>query len=98
MSPKRKRNVMVTVMLNCFSVGGVIAALTGKVITPHFGWRANFYVAGLPLLAFPILYRWLPESLSFLVLNNRLDDARKVLRKLAPDFKGTPESLAIAMG
>ena len=97
MSPKRKRNVMVTMMLSCFSVGGVIAALTGKIITPHFGWRANFYVAGLPLLAFPILYRWLPESLSFLVLNNRLQEARKVLRKLAPDFKGTAESLAIAM-
>lgn len=94
MSPKTKRNIMVTVMLSFFSVGGVIAAVMGKVITPTFGWRANFLIAGLPLLALPILYRWLPESIAFLLANRRFVEANRILRKLTPRYQGTADSLA----
>ncbi|WP_168793397.1 MFS transporter [Paraburkholderia aromaticivorans] len=94
MSPKAKRNIMVTVMLSFFSVGGVIAAVMGKVITPTFGWRANFLIAGLPLLTLPILFRWLPESIAFLLANRRFVEADRVLRKLSPSYQGSAESLA----
>ncbi|RDK00113.1 MFS transporter [Paraburkholderia lacunae] len=97
MSPKAKRNIMVTVMLSFFSVGGVIAAVMGKVITPTFGWRANFLIAGLPLLTLPILFRWLPESIAFLLANRRFVEADRVLRKLAPSYRGGAESLASTM-
>ncbi|SFB00623.1 MFS transporter, AAHS family, benzoate transport protein [Collimonas sp. OK607] len=94
MSPKRKRNIMVTVMLSCFSVGGVIAAVMGKVVTPTFGWRANFLIAGLSLLTFPLLFRWLPESITFLLSNQRYVEADRILRKLAPSYAGSANSLA----
>lgn len=88
MAPRGRRNLLVTVMLSFFSVGGVLAALLGKVITPEYGWRANFIVAGAPLLALPFLYRFLPESLSFLLVQGRLEEAGRVVRKLSPDFRG----------
>ncbi|MFM0734762.1 MFS transporter [Paraburkholderia sediminicola] len=94
MSPKSKCNIMVTVMLSFFSVGGVIAAVLGKVITPTFGWRANFLIAGPPLLALPILFRWLPESIAFLLANRRFVEADRILRKLAPGYQGSADSLA----
>lgn len=94
MSPKSKRNIMVTVMLSFFSVGGVIAALMGKVITPAFGWRANFMIAGLPLLTLPVLLKWLPESIAFLVANRKFPEADSILRKLDPEYRGSAESLA----
>ena len=94
MSPKAKRNIMVTAMLSFFSVGGVIAALSSKIITPAFGWRANFVIAGLPLLALPMLFRWLPESVAFLIANKRFAEADRVLRKLAPDYNGSAQALA----
>ncbi|MGX7006146.1 MFS transporter [Caballeronia sp. KNU42] len=94
MSPKAKRNIMVTMMLSFFSVGGVVAALMGKIITPTFGWRANFLIAGLPLLTLPILFRWLPESIAFLLANRRFVEADRVLRKLSPSYRGSAESLA----
>lgn len=93
MSPKKNRNIMITTMLSFYSVGGVIAALMGKVITPAFGWRANFLIAGLPLLTLPILYRWLPESIAFLLSKARYAEADLVLRKFAPQFKGSARSI-----
>lgn len=96
MAPKKTRNIMVTLMLSCFSVGGVIAAVLGKFITPHFGWQMNFIIAGLPLLTFPLLYRSLPESVSFLLLNGRFSEADAVLHKLNPTYKGSAESIASA--
>ncbi|MCG5076726.1 MFS transporter [Paraburkholderia tagetis] len=96
MSPGSKRNVMVTIMLSFFSVGGVIAALTGKAITPAWGWRANFLVAGIPLLFFPAFYKWLPESLSYLIAQKRFSQAEPLLRRYAPDFQGSAASLATA--
>ncbi|QBR03685.1 MFS transporter [Paraburkholderia pallida] len=94
MSPSGKRNIMVTVMLSFYSVGGVIAALTGKVITPAFGWRANFLVAGLPLLVLPALYFWLPESISYLIARGRYTEADPILKRYAPEFRGSSSSLA----
>ncbi|BCQ28039.1 MFS transporter (plasmid) [Caballeronia sp. NK8] len=95
MSPRSKRNIMVTIMLSFFSVGGVIAALSGKAITPAFGWRANFLIAGIPLLFFPVFFKWLPESLSFLIAQKRFAQADPILRRYAPDFEGNASSLAI---
>ncbi|WP_087649605.1 MFS transporter [Caballeronia choica] len=96
MAPRSKRNIMVTIMLSFFSVGGVIAALAGKAITPEFGWRANFLIAGLPLLFFPVFYKWLPESISYLISQKRYGQAGPILREYAPDFTGTAASLAVA--
>ncbi|TDG02046.1 MFS transporter [Paraburkholderia guartelaensis] len=94
MAPRSKRNIMVTIMLSFFSVGGVVAALLGKAITPEFGWRTNFLIAGIPLLFFPVFYKWLPESISFLISQKRFQKAEPILRKYAPDFKGSAGSLA----
>ncbi|WP_028221100.1 MFS transporter [Paraburkholderia oxyphila] len=94
MSPRSRRNIMVTAMLSFFSVGGIVAALTSKMITPSFGWRANFFVAALPLFALPILVRWLPESVAFLLSNRMFAEADRLLRKLAPGYNGTAELLA----
>lgn len=90
----KRSNTTVSMMLSFFSVGGVIAALIGKTITPDFGWRANFLIAGLPLLTLPILFRWLPESIAFLLTNQRFVEAYRVLRKLSPNYRGGAESLA----
>lgn len=98
MAPPSKRNIMVTIMLSFYSVGGVIAAILGKTVTPEFGWRANFLIAGLPLLAFPLLYRWLPESISFLAGKGRLSEAEPLVRRYAPQYQGSVVALEAVLG
>lgn len=96
MAPRSRRNLMVTGMLGFFSVGGVIAAFAGKALTPEFGWRASFFIAGIPLLCFPAFYRWLPESISFLVAKRRFAQADQLLKQYAPDFTGNASGLIAA--
>ncbi|QGZ63610.1 MFS transporter [Paraburkholderia acidisoli] len=96
MAPRNRRNLMVTGMLGFFSVGGVIAAFAGKALTPEFGWRASFFIAGIPLICFPAFFRWLPESISFLVAQKRYPEADALLKKYAPDFMGKASSLVVS--
>ncbi len=94
MSPRSHRNIMVTIVLSVYSVGGVIAALIGKAVTPVVGWRADFLIAGLQLLAFPFLLRALPESAIYLLLRERYAEAAPILKRLAPNSQISPERLA----
>jgi AAHS family benzoate transporter-like MFS transporter len=94
MSPRNHRNVMVTIVLSFYSVGGVIAALIGKALTPALGWQANFLIAGLQLLAFPILLRALPESVVYLLAQERYGEAAPTMKRLVPNSQGSAESLA----
>lgn len=44
------------------------------VVEP-LGWRAAFWICVTPLLFVPVLARFMPESLGFLVAKGRLDEA-----------------------
>jgi AAHS family benzoate transporter-like MFS transporter len=44
-----------------------------------------------------LLYRWLPESITFLLARSRLAEAEPLLRRYAPQYKGSLASLATAM-
>jgi len=43
-----------------------------------------FYIAGIPLLILPIIWKFLPESLTFLVKKQQQDKARKIVQKIMP--------------
>ncbi|OTG86579.1 MFS transporter [Acinetobacter sp. ANC 3832] len=84
-APQRMRSTLVTTMFSGYAVGGVMAALLGSWFTPNFGWQIMFFIAGIPLLLLPIIWKFLPESLTFIVKQGRQDQARQIVRRLAPD-------------
>lgn len=84
-APKKLRSTLVTTMFSGYAMGGIMAALFGSWFTPSFGWQIMFFIAGFPLLLLPFAWKYLPESLTFLVKVNRLDEARRMLRSIAPD-------------
>lgn len=83
-APQKMRSTLVTTMFSGYAVGGVMAALLGAWFTPSFGWQIMFFIAGIPLLLLPIIWKFLPESLTFIVPQNRQAEARKIVRRLAP--------------
>ena len=83
-APQRLRSTLVTTMFSGYAVGGIMAALCGKWFTPDFGWQIMFYIAGIPLLFVPLFWKFLPESLTFLVKANQQDQARHFLQKIDP--------------
>ncbi|RMP62862.1 hypothetical protein ALQ18_02301 [Pseudomonas marginalis pv. marginalis] len=84
-SPDSSRNRLINLMLSFFSVGGLLSGVAGIYLIPALGWHAPFYVAGVSLLALPLLYKTLPESVAYLLLRNRQVEVKQMLRRINPD-------------
>jgi MFS transporter, AAHS family, benzoate transport protein len=85
-APKKIRNILVTTMFSGYAVGGIMSALLGMFLIPKFGWQSIFYVGIIPILLLPFLLRYLPESLSFLVKNDKTDEAKAILTRVEPSY------------
>jgi SHS family lactate transporter-like MFS transporter len=56
--PTKRRGLISGIVQSGYSCGYLLAAVATKVVLPFWGWRAMFWVGGLPaLLAFYIRYR-----------------------------------------
>lgn len=83
-APKRIRSTLVAIMFSGYAIGGMASALLGSFLVVDYGWEIMFYIAGIPTLLLPIIWKMLPESLMYLVKEKRHDEAKKIVRKLAP--------------
>lgn len=83
-APRRSRGTLVALMFSGYSLGGVLAAGIGIYALPRFGWEFMFFAAIIPLLLVPILMWKLPESIGFLVRQNKDAEARLMLARLNP--------------
>ncbi|RZF30592.1 MFS transporter [Paraburkholderia sp. UYCP14C] len=86
-APRRLRSTMVTLMFSGYSVGGMLAAVLGKGMIERFGWSSVFVAAGMPVLLVPLLLRWMPESLPFLVRQGNVDKLAQVARRVDPRYQ-----------
>lgn len=94
-APKKMRGTLVAIMFSGYSVGGMMAAWLGMQMIPQFGWQSVFYIAILPLVLLPVILLLLPESLAFLLRQNKADAARKIITKIAP--KTTTFDMSVKM-
>ncbi|WP_244525394.1 aromatic acid/H+ symport family MFS transporter [Bacillus sp. 166amftsu] len=83
-APKKLRNTLVAIMFSGHAFGGILASLGALALLPLFGWRAVVWVAGVPLLVLPFLYKVLPESYSYYVKENKKDRLISTLHKISP--------------
>ncbi|MFM0758341.1 MFS transporter [Paraburkholderia strydomiana] len=85
-SPRKIRSTMVTLMFSGYSVGGMLAALVGKAMIERYGWQSVFLAAGIPALLAPVIWKLMPESLAFLVRNQRDARLKQILPKIDPAY------------
>ncbi|MDN2699146.1 MFS transporter [Janthinobacterium sp. SUN073] len=86
-SPKKIRATMVTLMFSGYAVGGMLAALLGKGLLETYGWSSVFLAAGLPVLLIPVILKALPESMPFLIRENRLDELKQIVARMEPSYR-----------
>ena len=84
-APRRIRAALISFVFCGYSLGAIIAALTSRAVLPEFGWQPVFWLAGIPILFLPFLLKHIPESIVFLLLKDREQEAKQILQKLAPD-------------
>lgn len=85
-APHKHRALVVMFVGSGISLGAIAAGIAATQLVGPFGWRAMFVVGGLlPLALALLLASGLPESIRFAaLLANRRDEAKRLLRKLAP--------------
>lgn len=78
-SPKDRRQLNNALMYSGYFIGGILTALAGLLLLPHVDFRAMYAIGALPLvLVVPVAWRYLPESVAFLVARGRHDEARSL--------------------
>ncbi|MFD7136335.1 MFS transporter [Streptomyces sp. NPDC059894] len=75
-APRGRGAIVIGLLMTAHHVGGILSAYVAKWLVEPVGWRAAFWVCVLPLLFAPVLAKFLPESLSFLVAKGRDEEAR----------------------
>ena len=86
-SPKKIRATMVTLMFSGYAVGGMLAALLGKGMLESYGWQSVFFAAGLPVLLIPFMMKSMPESMPFLIREQRLDELKAIVTRMSPGYR-----------
>ncbi|MEU9732963.1 aromatic acid/H+ symport family MFS transporter [Streptomyces sp. NPDC048002] len=75
-APRGRGAIVIGLLMTAHHAGGILSAYVAKWLIDPVGWRAAFWVCVLPLLFAPVLAKFLPESLSFLVAKGRTEEAR----------------------
>lgn len=85
-SPKRFRATFVLAIYCGFSLGFIAAGLAANWFIPHYGWRSMFWIGALaPLMLVPVLIRFLPESMVFMIHRKvAAERILKIFRKIDP--------------
>ena len=88
-SPRRRRASLLMIISCGFTGGAILGGVVSATLIPWGGWQSVFVAGGtLPLVIAIVMYRYLPESLQFLVAR-RKDTARigQWLGRIAPDLR-----------
>jgi MFS transporter, AAHS family, benzoate transport protein len=86
-APRRLRSTMVTLMFSGYSVGGLLAALLGKGLIERYGWPSVFFAAAFPALLIPMVMKWMPESIPFLIKSGRRDELQRIVGRLDRSYR-----------
>lgn len=84
-APKRIRSTLVGTMFSGYAIGGILSALIGSYLVESQGWQIMFLIAGIPLILLPVIWKFLPESLTFLVKTGKTDQAHSIIQKISPE-------------
>lgn len=85
-APKKRRSSLVTIMFSGYCVGGMISAGMGIVLIPRLGWESVFFVAALPLVLLPFIYKYLPESIAYLLAKGKTEQVGYLLSRVNPTY------------
>ncbi|MFT5134622.1 MAG: AAHS family 4-hydroxybenzoate transporter-like MFS transporter, partial [Gammaproteobacteria bacterium] len=82
-SPNRYRNLSILFLHAGVPIGAILTGFVASILLPDYGWRMLFSFAGaISLLAIPIVYFILPESLDFLLAKQPSNALLRVNRTL----------------
>lgn len=86
-TPKTSKSKMVAIALTGNQIAGILASLFGILLIEQFGWRSVLWIAVVPLIFIPYIWKVFPESAQFLARAGKDDELGDVLSKIDGDYK-----------
>lgn len=89
-APAGRRNLLIAVLMTAHHAGGIAASTLGIWLLEDFGWRTVFLIGVIPLvIAVPLVARYMPESVAFLLTKGRYKDALRVSERYGIELPAT---------
>ncbi|MBM7714594.1 AAHS family benzoate transporter-like MFS transporter [Bacillus thermophilus] len=85
-SPPHRRSFNYALMFSGYSFGTVLAAILAILLLDSLGWRFMFWIGAIPLLLIPIMMKYLPESVSFLLSRGNVNEAEAICKRYKMDI------------
>lgn len=81
-APAHRKAFSVTVLMTAHQAGGALAGALAMGVVESLGWRSVFGLGALPLIvALPLVWVLLPESITFLLATGRTEEAEAIARR-----------------
>lgn len=90
-SAPNRRSFNYTLMNTGYALGGVSGAIVALFLLNDQNWRILFWIGVLPLLTIPIIIKYLPESVSFLMIRGRRGEAERIANRFDISLDSLPE-------
>jgi MFS transporter, AAHS family, 4-hydroxybenzoate transporter len=87
-SPLRIRGTLSSMIYAGAPIGAAVSGISAIWLLPHYGWQSLYIIGGLlPMMIAVMIGLFLPESLTFLVRNNKgAERIRAIVARIAPTF------------
>jgi SHS family lactate transporter-like MFS transporter len=83
--PSRLRGLLSGILQSGYAIGYLLAAIAAHFVLPHWGWRAMFWIGGLPALLALYVRSKIPESEPW--REHRLPDFKAILKDTVLHWK-----------
>jgi len=77
-APSKIRGMLITLLESSWAIGWLVAILFARFIAPIYGWRPVFFTSIFGLFLAPLIYFLVPESIRFLLVHNKIDEAKRI--------------------
>jgi putative MFS transporter len=98
--PARRRGTFVAILESSWSFGALFISLFSLLVLPAYGWRSIFLVLFIGVVSVGFVQRYMPESIRYLEVKGRLQQARNILQEYAfpePSELVKPESSKVSI-
>ncbi|MDO5638536.1 MAG: MFS transporter [Neisseria sp.] len=80
--PAKVRGRFIVLLESFWGLGWLAAALVSYFFIPQYGWHSAFLIGGLPVFYVFFVWKYIPESVPYLINKGRIDEAHAIVSRL----------------